>query len=70
MSPAPAFRSISLGAGIQSSTMLALSAEGTIPRVDYAIFADTGWEPKAVYDHLDRLEKEIAGPAGIPIFRV
>ncbi|WP_078078836.1 hypothetical protein [Streptomyces niveus] len=50
--------------------MLALSAEGTLPRVDYAIFADTGWEPKAVYDHLDRLEKEIAGPAGIPIFRV
>ncbi|MFD4767277.1 adenine nucleotide alpha hydrolase family protein [Streptomyces niveus] len=50
--------------------MLAFSAEGTIPRVDYAIFADTGWEPKAVYDHLDRLEKEIAGPAGIPIFRV
>ncbi|MFD4118635.1 hypothetical protein ACFWSJ_34995 [Streptomyces niveus] len=50
--------------------MLALSAEGTLPKVDYAIFADTGWEPKAVYDHLDRLEKEIARPAGIPIFRV
>ncbi|MFB8440497.1 hypothetical protein ACFC7A_15770 [Streptomyces niveus] len=50
--------------------MLALSAEGTLPKVDYAIFADTGWEPKAVYDHLDRLEQEIARPAGIPIFRV
>lgn len=50
--------------------MLALSAEGTLPKVDYAIFADTGWEPKAVYDHLDRLEQEIAGPAGIPILRV
>lgn len=32
--------------------------------------ADTGWEPKAVYDHLDRLEREVAEPAGIPILRV
>ncbi|MET9373980.1 hypothetical protein ABZX98_07500 [Streptomyces sp. NPDC002992] len=50
--------------------MLALSAEGVLPKVDYAIFADTGWEPKSVYDHLDRLEREIAEPAGIPILRV
>ncbi|MFB6533756.1 hypothetical protein ACFCY8_04645 [Streptomyces noursei] len=50
--------------------MLALSAEGILPKVDYAIFADTGWEPKAVYSHLDRLEREIAKPAGIPILRV
>ncbi len=50
--------------------MLALSAEGILPRVDYAIFADTGWEPAAVYVHLDRLENEIAAPAGIPVLRV
>ncbi|MFF3460287.1 hypothetical protein ACFYXH_39595 [Streptomyces sp. NPDC002730] len=50
--------------------MLALSAEGILPKVDYAIFADTGWEPQAVYDHLNRLEREIAEPAGIPIIRV
>ncbi|MFE9407451.1 hypothetical protein ACFYN0_01405 [Streptomyces sp. NPDC006704] len=50
--------------------MLALSAKGILPRVDYAIFADTGWEPKAVYAHLDRLEREIAEPAGIPVLRV
>ncbi|WP_406401880.1 hypothetical protein [Streptomyces uncialis] len=50
--------------------MLALSAEGHLPKADYAIFADTGWEPQAVYDHLDRLEQEIAAPAGIPILRV
>ncbi|WP_332909878.1 hypothetical protein [Streptomyces sp. DHE17-7] len=31
--------------------------------MDYAIFADTGWEPEAVYAHLDRLEEEIAAPA-------
>lgn len=50
--------------------MLALSAQGILPKVDYAIFADTGWEPRAVYSHLDRLEREIARPAGIPILRV
>ncbi|MEU1073522.1 MULTISPECIES: hypothetical protein [unclassified Streptomyces] len=50
--------------------MLALSAKGDLPRVDYAIFADTGWEPQAVYRHLDRLERDIAAPAGIPILRV
>ncbi|MYQ82561.1 hypothetical protein GTY51_02645 [Streptomyces sp. SID4936] len=55
---------------MQSSTLLALSANGVLPRVDYAIFADTGWEPAAVYRHLDRLEKEIAEPAGIPVLRV
>ncbi|MFE0188020.1 hypothetical protein [Streptomyces sp. NPDC058989] len=50
--------------------MLALSAQGILPRVDYAIFADTGWEPQAVYSHLDRLKREIAGPAGIPVLHV
>ncbi|MBV9026847.1 MAG: hypothetical protein JO362_24310 [Streptomycetaceae bacterium] len=50
--------------------MLALSAREILPKVDYAIFADTGWEPQAVYSHLDRLEREIAAPAGIPVLRV
>ncbi|MEV6723487.1 hypothetical protein AB0M94_21430 [Streptomyces xanthochromogenes] len=50
--------------------MLALSTKGALPKVDYAIFADTGWEPQAVYRHLDRLERDIAAPAGIPILRV
>ncbi|MFH8446871.1 hypothetical protein ACH4D3_37365 [Streptomyces sp. NPDC018026] len=50
--------------------MLALSAQGILPKVDYAIFADTGWESESVYAHLDRLEEEIAAPAGIPVLRV
>ena len=44
---------ISLGAGVQSTTMALMAAHGKItPMPDYAIFADTQWEPKAVYDHL------------------
>ncbi len=61
---------LSLGAGVQSTTLLMLSAQGELPKLDAAIFADTGWEPQVVYDHLDRLEKEVAIPAGIPIYRV
>lgn len=63
-------RVLSLGAGVQSTTLLMLSADGTLPRLDAAVFADTGWEPRAVYDHLDRIEREVAQPAGIPIYRV
>ena len=44
---------ISLGAGVQSTTMALLAAHGEItPMPDCAIFADTQWEPKAVYEHL------------------
>jgi hypothetical protein len=50
-------RVISLGAGVQSTTMALMAAHGEIgPMPDCAIFADTGWEPKAVYDHLGKLE--------------
>jgi 3'-phosphoadenosine 5'-phosphosulfate sulfotransferase (PAPS reductase)/FAD synthetase len=66
----PQFRVISLGAGVQSTALLCLSANGLLPKADYAIFADTGWEPAAVYTHLDRIEREVAEPAGIPILRV
>ena len=64
--PRPALRCLSLGAGIQSSTVLLLACEGVIPRFDVALFADTGWEPKAVYEHLDWLEDK-ATQGGIPI---
>jgi site-specific recombinase XerC len=46
-----------------------LAATGRIPTFDAAIFADTGWEPIAVYRHLHRLTR-IADAAGIPVVRV
>lgn len=46
-------RVISLGAGVQSTTMALMAAHGEItPMPDCAIFADTQSEPQAVYDHL------------------
>jgi len=54
---------ISLGAGVQSSTMALMAAHGEIePMPDCAIFADTGWEPAAVYRHLDWLERQLPFP--------
>ena len=58
---------ISLGAGVQSTTMLLMAEAGLIlPRPDVAIFADTQWEPAEVYAHLSRLEASCS----IPIHRV
>lgn len=43
-------RVLSLGAGVQSTTLVLMAAHGVVgPMPDCAIFADTGWEPKAVY---------------------
>ena len=54
---------ISLGAGVQSTTMALMAAHGEItPMPDCAIFADTGGEPQAVYDHLDWLRKQLPYP--------
>ncbi|MET7951044.1 hypothetical protein [Micromonospora sp. NPDC005324] len=66
---APTHRYLSLGAGVQSSTVLLLAARGEIPAFDAAIFANTGWEPTGVYAHLRRLEQLAAG-SGIPVVRV
>lgn len=50
---------ISLGAGVQSTTMLLMSLHGDLPRADCAIFADTGFEPRAVYEHLNWLSAHV-----------
>ncbi|GCD97117.1 hypothetical protein [Embleya hyalina] len=69
MTGEPTLRVLSLGAGVQSTVLLLMSARGELPRVDAAVFADTGWEPR-IGAHLDRLEAEVAAPAGIAIHRV
>lgn len=52
---------ISLGAGVQSTTMLLMACHGEItPKPDLVVFADTGWEPRPVYDHLEWLKGEVA----------
>ena len=63
------YRALSLGAGVQSSTLALMLSEGDTALVDagytapdVAVFADTGWEPGYVYTHLDWLEKQLSFP--------
>jgi hypothetical protein len=60
---------LNLGAGVQSSTVLLMSVCGDLPHIDHAIFADTQWEPQAVYRWLEWLTP-IAELAGICVHRV
>lgn len=61
-------RVLALGAGVQSSYLFLASCFGELPKLDCAIFADTQYEPEAVYRHLDWLET-VGAKAGIPIIR-
>lgn len=54
---------LSLGAGVQSSVLALMCANGEItPMPDCAIFADTGAEPAGVYRWLDWLETQLPFP--------
>ena len=53
---------VSLGAGVQSMALILLAEKGEVERPDCAIFADTGWEPDAVYDQLNWLKEETTIP--------
>lgn len=57
---------LSLGAGVQSTALALMAASGELGEMpDCAIFADTGWEPKAVYDHLEKLKVVLPFPIHI-----
>jgi hypothetical protein len=48
---------LNLGAGVRSTTLYLMFLRGDLtPRIDYAIFADTGEEPTPVYRHLAWLQ--------------
>jgi len=58
-------RVLSLGAGVQSSTLALMIAHGEVPMVDAAVFADTGDEPEAVYVFLDYLRPMLPFPVHV-----
>lgn len=54
---------LSLGAGVQSSVVALMAARGELsPMPECAIFADTQFEPRGIYAHLDWLEKQLPFP--------
>lgn len=58
-------RILSLGAGVQSTTLALMAANGEIDPVDCAIFSDTQSEPKAVYAHLALLRSSLPFPVHV-----
>ena len=54
-----ALRVLSLGAGVQSSTLALMIEHGELPQIDAAIFADVKGEPKKVYEWLEYLKTKI-----------
>lgn len=67
MEPIEPIHIISLGAGVQSSTMALMAACGELtPMPTAAIFADTQAEPASVYKWLDWLETQLP----FPVYRV
>ena len=58
----PDLRILSLGAGVQSSTLALMIEKKEVPAIDAAIFADTQAEPKEVYRHLEYLKTQVSYP--------
>jgi hypothetical protein len=59
------YRVLSLGAGVQSSTIALMMHAGEIEPCELAIFADTGAEPKRVYEWLAWLRTRLSFPVAI-----
>lgn len=58
-------RVLSLGAGVQSTTIALMMAHGEIAPAERGIFADTQSEPAAVYRHLEQLLPKLPFPVDI-----
>ena len=54
------FTYLSVGCGVQSGTLTEMIVKGDAPRIDVAIFADTGDEPDYVYEYKEYLTKRLA----------
>lgn len=65
----PPLKALSFGAGVQSTAILHLIIEGKLDRPDLVVFSDTGWEPSAVYAHLEEIRK-LLEQHSIPFYAV
>lgn len=62
-------KSLSWGVGLQSTTLLEMSANGDLPKLDVAIFADTGFEHDYSYEIFDFYAPR-AKAAGIEVIKI
>lgn len=61
---------LSLGMGVQSTALYFMSSMGTLPRMDAAIFADTGREKAGTLRYLDFLMDWQQKNKGVPIITI
>lgn len=47
---------LSMGGGVQSSAMVLMIEEGTLPKPDFVVFSDTGSEMPYTYEHMERIK--------------
>jgi len=57
----PTITTLSLGGGVQSSTIAEMIAVGDLPAPNLVLFADTGDEPQYVYDQVEYLRGRLSG---------
>jgi hypothetical protein len=52
---------LSYGGGTQSTALLLMALKGEVNGVipDYIIFSDTGWEPKSIYEWVEKVNEHI-----------
>ncbi len=62
----PDLVTFSSGCGVQSSTIVEFIADGTLPKPDAVIFADTQSEPQHVYDWIETYIRPRLDGAGVP----
>jgi len=62
-------RTLSLGGGVQSSTIVEMMVDGALPMADLIIFADTGDEPEHVYKQIWYLATRL-GSVNMPLIVV
>jgi hypothetical protein len=67
--PRRVLRILVLGGGTPSTTLLLMSLAGQLPRLNAVIFPNTGFERRAVTQHLTRLAR-VAGSGGVAFHRV
>lgn len=57
---------LSFGGGVQSVTIVYMAINGDLPKPDYAIFADPGWESELTYKYIWWIKPQME-KAGIPL---
>jgi len=60
----------SSGGGVQSAAIAALIVRGDLPRPDFAVIADTGYEASTTWEYMDEVIQPALNAVGVSLVRV